>query len=88
MGVLMPGMHPSVGGADSGTIYFFEINFPTSHPKQFQLPSQRERINSCGDQRTKNHVAAGSGKTIEVESFHWKLFSRKKAQRAQKSRTD
>jgi hypothetical protein len=70
MGVLMPGMHPSVGGADSGTIYFFEINFPTSHPKQFQLRRQRERINSCGHQRTKNHVAAGAGKTIEVESFH------------------
>jgi hypothetical protein len=81
--VLGLGLHPSMCGADSRTIYFFEIDSPTREPEQFQLRSQSERLNACGDQGTQNHVATGAGKTIEIQSFHLRIFSRKEAQKAQ-----
>src|SRR5258706_13108242 len=85
MRMLVPGLDPSIGRADSGTIDLFEINLPAADPKQFQLLDQSPRLKACTNQRAENHVAARAGKTVKVESFHQEIISRKKAQKSQKA---
>src|SRR5258706_14942627 len=64
------GLYPSIGRANSGTIYLFEINLPTTDAKQIQLLNQCLRSNARTDQRAENHVTTGAGKTVKVESSH------------------
>jgi hypothetical protein len=68
--VLVRSVYPSVGRTDSGTIDLFEINLPTANTEQSQLLGQRERVDAGIDKSTQDHVAAGAGKTIEIECFH------------------
>ena len=74
-------MYVSICRPNAGTINLLEINLPISDFQRFQLRDQYLRVDTGTDQCAKNHVAAGSGKTIKVKSFHKGLVSRKKAQK-------
>ncbi len=70
MFVLVRGLDARVGRTQSRSINRFEVEVKTFDRQQRELFAQVARLDTRGNHRAENHVAARSGETIEIQSLH------------------
>src|SRR5687768_15710812 len=66
----MRGFDTRVCSTQTRSVDCFEVNVEALDVKQRELLAQHVMINSSSDHRAEDHVAACTGKTVEVQSLH------------------